>query len=405
MNQFNQKIKEAEIACLEYPISGVNIFLPYGKLLLNNIENFAFERFRKEGYDEVGLPQIIPSNFVDHLRKEELFQIKSGIKEYQYFLSASAEVTCSALAASILNSYRDLPLYFFSKNIIYRNERRNALIKDLEFFSYEFNSFFEREIEAQREREKMNNIFANILSELKIPFILAKENFSKNAPTIFYTYFPFSGYVGSLFWSCVAGKRYAEKSNCFYKSRVGKKERPFQLNAGFTSRLLAAYLAHHESKGGFAFDKKVAPFSVFLPRLEFTDEVLLLKIEKEIKKLRVSFLKRPIKTEAEAFKKFKVMGFPAMVIVGRAQIKIFSQIYNEEENIWLESRNLKRVLSERIFEKSEKNLLGNGMNDKIYFEKNGAFESISGKLWMDSKRLVSIGVLEPYGKIFAERIY
>lgn len=329
MNNFYKFIRDGKIANLNYPVRGCYPLTPHGKGILNNLASKIISSFVELGYEEVTLPNIIPANFIAHLDSDKMFKVIKRDSKSEFYLNASSEMTSANLAKMIIQSYKDLPFRTLVVSNNFRNEHRNALIKNLEFESWELNSFFENIEEAQKDLNKINNAFETYLKKIKIYYLKLKKNADKNSPTIFYAYFPFSGYWGSIFWSNILSDYYVEKNNCYFTNRSNKKQLPVHLNAGFTSRIFAAYLANHLDDWGFVLPGGIATYSVFLHQTILDD----LQSAKIIEELRIYNIKTFIEKGniKNAYQKFLMMGVPVFVLPRKEGYKIIRRIDQKEK--------------------------------------------------------------------------
>lgn len=333
---FNKFLEYGEIVNVNYPLQGAVSFYNYGHELLKNIVTLFLDDFKRIGYKEAELPQIVPYSFISHLNKNDLFKVEyfSDV----FYLAGSAEMQSSLIANSLVRTYKDLPVKIVSCSYAYRKSKAQPLIKGVEHKSYELNSFFEKPEEINKDITAINHLFEKNLKKLGIDFIRLRQDKNKG-PFIVYSYFPFSDTFASLFWIDNLGTQYIERVSKGYIAKDGTIKMPFHLNAGFTSRILAAYLASHIDEKGFIIGPDIAPFKVFIPKLGYNNEVN--NILKEVKKNGLKYTVQNIEKRNIAFEKFFCMGIPLMIAPGEKEIQI---CFRDKKPVWIKKSQLGAVL-------------------------------------------------------------
>ena len=96
---------------------GVYTFLPLGLRALRKVEQIIREEMDRAGALEVLMPALQPPEIWQQSGRYEtardvLFKVKDSAKS-EWFLSPTAEEVITTLAASEINSYRQLPKNFY----------------------------------------------------------------------------------------------------------------------------------------------------------------------------------------------------------------------------------------------------------------------------------------------------
>ncbi len=327
-SKFFQFLKEAKIVDIDFPLKGVDLIFPYGQKILNNIEKIIFEKLCIEGYVEVGLPTAVPNSFLGHLRQKELINAKN--EHISFFLSPGSEIQASYLASRLIKNIKELPLKIYNKKRSYRQVSKSSFIKNMEIIDYGINSFFEKKEEILSEVKKLTKIYSEILEELNIPFIIAKDDEKSNSQIKFYAYFNSEEKFGSIF----AIKPQFEEIIKNFNKNYPLDKLPLQLDSNFTSRLLAAFLSNNLDEKGFIFNKQTCPYDIFLhsPNKEIIEI---------IKKMRLKYFIYEGSTN-EAYITFLRMGIPLFLGIGSIQIKIRSR--NKLNVKWVTKSNIKKEL-------------------------------------------------------------
>ncbi|MBU1051304.1 MAG: hypothetical protein KJ718_01985 [Nanoarchaeota archaeon] len=325
-SKFYWHIHNGEYAIVSYPLQGISILLPHGKRILSNIEEGIYTQLSSLDYQLIDFPEAVPSEFTDHLIKRYLFETKN--LKRSFFLSGSCEMQSAYTAKHLVYSYRDMPLKFYSKTTVHRENNTSAMIKDIEYTSFELNAFFASMKEAISEKEDVNKIIANQLQILEIPFISVNQLQDQNGPTVFYVFFPFSESFGSVFWSSVVGVKYTQALDFQFRNSADKIIHPIQFNAGFTSRILAAYLANHSDEQGFLLQPHISPADVLISK------------EPGQKYDSIRFRKKAITSKGYRTlkSKFLSMGIPIMLYQGQHEINVTYRRSLDSE--WVRPENL-----------------------------------------------------------------
>lgn len=136
-------------------MAGVYSFLPLGLRVLAKIENIIREEMDKIGANEVLMPALQPKeNWVATKRwdsMEVLFKIDSQ-HGYQTALGPTHEEIVTPMAATVINSYRDLPKAVYQIQTKFRDEARakSGLLRGREFRMKDLYSFHTDEADLTR---------------------------------------------------------------------------------------------------------------------------------------------------------------------------------------------------------------------------------------------------------------
>lgn len=164
-----------KLGFISQPNSGLTHWLPLGKETLDNVSNIIHKHHRNEGCVEVSLSSISHSSLWSKTNRwgnNELFKIGD------YCLAATAEEEITSLVTPFLNSYKKMPFIVYQLTRKYRNEKRSrgGLLRGREFVMKDAYSFDSSKKEALESFNKMNEIYAKIFTDLKLPFIKANAD-------------------------------------------------------------------------------------------------------------------------------------------------------------------------------------------------------------------------------------
>ncbi len=138
--------------------SGLPLFTPRGKVILDEIKNFSRALRREIGYQEVQTPQInraelfkISGHYEKY--KEDMFRALSNYTDEEYFLKPMNCPQHTQMFASQLRSYKDLPIKYADFSLLYRDEKPGELsgLTRLRSFSQDDGHCFCREDQIEQE--------------------------------------------------------------------------------------------------------------------------------------------------------------------------------------------------------------------------------------------------------------
>jgi prolyl-tRNA synthetase len=149
---------------------GVYTFLPLGLRALRKVEQIVREEMDRSGALEMLMPALQPPEIWQQSGRYEtagnvLFKLKdSGNREW--VLSPTAEEVITTIAASEINSYRQLPKNFYQISVKFRDEIRPrfGLMRAREFIMKDAYSFDVSDEAAQVCYQKMYDAYARIFA-------------------------------------------------------------------------------------------------------------------------------------------------------------------------------------------------------------------------------------------------
>lgn len=172
-----------------------------------------------------------------------------------------------------------------------------------------------------------------------IPFIVVSQGKALESPTIFLTCFPFSNTFGSLFWSNIVGTKYTDLLDFTFHGKDNQRHKPVQLNGGLTSRILSAYLAHHQDDEGFILDPSLSPYKILTSEIdEKAGSSEMLRIVKEL-----GLASKTVRGgRRDVMSKFTAMGTPLLAQQGKREINLTKR--NGLQSEWVTEDNLREIL-------------------------------------------------------------
>ena len=149
---------------------GVYTFLPLGLRALRKVEQIIREEMNRAGAVEVLMPALQPKEIWEQSGRAEtasnvLFKVKDGANR-EWFLSPTAEEVITTLAASEINSYRQLPKNFYQISLKFRDEIRPrfGLMRAKEFIMKDAYSFDATDEGAMASYQKIYDAYTRIFA-------------------------------------------------------------------------------------------------------------------------------------------------------------------------------------------------------------------------------------------------
>ena len=147
---------------------GVYTFLPLGLRALRKVEQIVREEMDRAGALEMLMPALQPPEIWQQSGRYEtardvLYKVKDSANR-EWVLSATAEEVITGVAASEINSYRQLPRNFYQISVKFRDEIRPrfGLMRAREFIMKDAYSFDVSDEASQATYQKMYDAYARI---------------------------------------------------------------------------------------------------------------------------------------------------------------------------------------------------------------------------------------------------
>jgi prolyl-tRNA synthetase len=147
---------------------GVYTFLPLGLRALRKVERIVREEMDSAGALEVLMPTMQPTDIWQQSGRYEtaaevLFKVRDRAKK-EWLLSPTAEEVITTVAASEINSYRQMPINFYQVSIKFRDEirPRYGLMRAKEFIMKDAYSFDVNDDAAMASYKKMYEAYKRI---------------------------------------------------------------------------------------------------------------------------------------------------------------------------------------------------------------------------------------------------
>jgi prolyl-tRNA synthetase len=147
---------------------GLYTFMPLGLRALHKVEKIVREEMDRAGALEVLMPTMQPTDIWQQSGRYEtaadvLYKVRDRAKK-EWLLSPTAEEVITTVAASEINSYRQMPVNFYQISIKFRDEIRPrfGLMRAKEFIMKDAYSFDVSDEAAMGSYRKMYNAYKRI---------------------------------------------------------------------------------------------------------------------------------------------------------------------------------------------------------------------------------------------------
>ncbi|KAH6615253.1 prolyl-tRNA synthetase-like protein [Boeremia exigua] len=201
--------------------SGVFHLLPLGLRVQNKLEALIDKHMESIGASKTSLSSISTEELWKqsgrYSSNSELLRLKDR-KDSGFLLSPTHEEEITSLVASMVHSYKDLPLRLYQTGRKYRDERRprQGLLRAKEFMMkdlYTFDSTVEAGLETYK---SVREAYKNLFDELKLPYLVADADSGNMGGKLSHEYHFASPKGEDNVWSCsscsyVANEELVEK--------------------------------------------------------------------------------------------------------------------------------------------------------------------------------------------------
>ncbi|KAH9865720.1 hypothetical protein J1614_009307 [Plenodomus biglobosus] len=201
--------------------SGVFHLLPLGLRVQSKLEALIDKHMSSISASKVSLSSITTEALWRqsgrYSANSELLQIKDR-KESGFLLSPTHEEEITALVASMVHSYKDLPLRLYQIGRKYRDERRprQGLLRAKEFMMKDLYTFDADADAALQTYQEVRQAYNNLFDELRLPYLVADADSGNMGGKLSHEYHFASPKGEDNVWTCnscsyVANEELVEK--------------------------------------------------------------------------------------------------------------------------------------------------------------------------------------------------
>ncbi|PVI08519.1 prolyl-tRNA synthetase [Periconia macrospinosa] len=211
--------------------SGVFHLLPLGLRVQNKLESLIDKHMRSIGASKLSLSSITTEELWKqsgrYSSNSELLRIDDRRKS-NFLLSPTHEEEITSLVASIVRSYKQLPLRLYQTGRKYRDERRprQGLLRAKEFMMKDLYTFDCNHEDALKTYEEVRKAYNNLFDELKIPYLVADADSGNMGGKLSHEYHFVSPKGEDNVWRCqscnyVANEELVEKKTIEHAAPLG----------------------------------------------------------------------------------------------------------------------------------------------------------------------------------------
>ncbi len=393
---FTQIMLKADLA--DYTkVSGCIVFKPTAWAIWEKIRDLVDKRLKKMDVQNVNFPLFIPES----LLKKEQEHVKGFTPEVAWVTQTGDTKLSEKLAvrptseaimydsySKWIRSWRDLPLKYNQWSNVVRWEFKHPtpFLRTREFIFNEGHTVFATKKQAEKEKDKIINMYKDILeNHMALPGLVGKKSDKEKFAGAEYTYS-----IEYLMPSGKAiqgpdfhhdGQNFAKAYNIKFLDKQEQEKYAWQNTWAISTRMLGVMFAIHSDDKGLVIPPKMAPNQiVIVPILIKGKEEKILKKAEEIGKKLKKF--NPIIDSREEYKpgfkfnEWELKGIPLRLEIGpkdieKKQVIIVRRDTSEKITVKFSDieKRLKEILEEiqdNLFKKAKENLYNNiEESDKI----------------------------------------
>ena len=319
---------------------GCIVIKPYGYSIWEKIQEYANEKFKKEGIQNAYFPVLIPESLlnkekehVEGFAPEVAWVTIGGQEELEEKLCVrpTSETMFSTMYSKWLTSWRDLPIKLNQWCNVFRWEKETRpFLRSREFLWQEGHTIHETSEEAQALTRRMLDIYGEIIEELlAIPVLKGKktekEKFAGAEYTLTVEMLMHDGKALQAGTSHYFGQNFTKPFEIKFQNRQGKEEYAYQTSWGISTRLIGGVIMAHGDNRGLKLPPKVAPIQTVIVPIASHKEGVIEKsteiYEKLKQKYRVKLDTRDQYSTGYKFNDWEMRGVPVRIELGPRDIE------------------------------------------------------------------------------------
>ena len=400
---YNEIVEKAGLCDKRYPIKGMNVWLPYGWNLMQNIDAIIREEMNKTGHDEVCFPLLIPESFFkreeEHIKgfSQEVFWVTHAGKnelEEKMLLRPTSETAMYPMFSLWIRSHADLPLKIFQivNTFRYETKMTKAFIRVREIHFFEAHTAHEIYEDAEKQVKEDIEIAKRFFKKLALPVIFSRRpDWDKFAGAEYSIGIDVlmpslrSLQVGSVHQY---RQNFSKAFDIKYEGLDGKHYYCHQTTYGMSERVLGAIIGIHGDEKGVVIPSSIAPIKVVIIPIIFKgheEEVMqeCKKVEKELNAMGInSMVDERDKTPGNKFYDWELKGIPLRIEIGPRDIQknVVTMVARDGVRKEIEREELKKIEEElkefdaRLYKKAEEFLMKNMHRTEKLEKKEGIIE-------------------------------
>ena len=345
---YNDVVREARLASYSN-VKGSIILEPNGYALWEEIQKNMDKMFKETGHKNVYMPLLIPENL---LKKEsdlingfapEVAWVTSGgnkVLDERMCIRPTSETLFSDYYASVIESYRDLPLKYNQWcNVLRWEKETRPFLRSREFLWQEGHTVHATSEEAEKETLDMLNIYNKFFHEyLAIPSIVGRKTEKEKFAGAEYTYtieaLMYNGVALQSGTSHYFGQRFSKAYDIKFLNKNNEFEYAYQTSWGTSTRMIGALIMVHSDDRGLLLPPRIAPLKVVIIPIGKDERINSLANDylEKLKQNNISaYIDNSDNTPGYKFAESETNGIPVRIEIGLRDL--------EEEKITLVRRD------------------------------------------------------------------
>ncbi|MCL4112433.1 UNVERIFIED_CONTAM: hypothetical protein GTU68_046959 [Idotea baltica] len=315
------------------------VIKPYGYAIWEKMQAELDKMFKDTGHQNAYFPLFVPKSLFEAEEKNaEGFAKECAIVTHYPDAKLEEELIVRPTSEAIIwntykgwiQSYRDLPLLINQWANVVRWEMRTRLfLRTAEFLWQEGHTAHATKMEALKEAELMNNVYATFAENfMAIPVIKGvkteSERFAGAEETYCIEALMQDGKALQAGTSHFLGQNFAKAFDVKYTSKEGKQDYVWATSWGVSTRLMGALIMTHSDDQGLVLPPSLAPNQVVIVPIYKTEEQFeeISKISNLIKKdlnekgVSVKYDNRDTYRPGAKFAQHELQGVPLRIAIG-----------------------------------------------------------------------------------------
>lgn len=337
---YNEIIEISGLSDKRYPIKGMNVWLPYGLKVMQNIDRSIRRSVDSRNFQEVSFPVLITRDQLsvefDHVKgfENEVFWVTRGGNEpldVEMALRPTSEAAMYGMFSLWVRSHADLPLRIYQIVNVYRYETKHtrSFIRIREIHFFEAHTAHDTYEDAERQMREYLDVWNEVSSELCLPYSVHQRPDWDKFPGARYT-LAFDTIIpggrglqiGTIHQY---GTNFSKTYDIKYLQDNGEHEYANQTTFGLSERLLAAVIGIHGDDHGLIFPPGIAPIqAVIVPipskKLDTMEYAAEVKSRLASMGYRVHLDDRENYTPGFKYNDWEMKGVPVRIEIGEREV-------------------------------------------------------------------------------------
>ncbi len=335
---YEEILKRAEIVDKRYPIKGMDVFMPYGYWIHEEIMRILEGMWEESGHQKVLFPALIPEDIFkkeeEHIKGfgGEVFWVTHGGEtplEVRLLMRPTSEVPMYVMFREWIRSHADLPLKIHQTCTVFRYETKatKSLIRVREIPWNEAHSAHATWEEADAHVKEVWKYYEKLVTEhlclagLKLKRPEWDKFYGADYTTVMDALMP-DGRVLQIVGNHHLGDKFAKAFEIEYEDEKGEKHYINQASYGVSTRLLAAMLSIHGDSKGLVLPYGLAPVQVVVVPILYRgkEEAVMKRCQELMETLKKAGIRARLderdKTPGEKFYYWEMKGVPLRAEIG-----------------------------------------------------------------------------------------